>query len=370
MKKALSLLMTVLFIIISILTVPLLTGCGHSAINSANQSDNHLTSSLPGLAGSDDRLSIVTTIFPQYDWVRQILGERLTYVNLTLLLENGVDLHSFQPSVATIAQISACDLLICVGGESESWIYDVLKTAPNENQIVINLIDVLGSSVKAEDLLEGMEPDPAHSHEFEHDGGDTPIYKVEHDDDGDARGSTNANTDEHIWLSLKNAQELCTNISQVIGALDPQFSSTYTDNTQVYNAKLSALDKEFQDLVNNATTDTLLFGDRFPFRYLMEDYGIHSFAAFSGCSTDTEASFETIVFLSGKLDELDLHSVVVTESSDKTLANTIINNSAKKTQDIQVMNSMQAVKKADILSGITYLSIMENNYFALQNALQ
>lgn len=299
-------------------------------------------------AGDSEKLKIVSTIFPEYDWVRQILGDDAEDADLTLLIDNGVDLHSYQPTTEDIVKISTCDVFIYVGGESDAWVEDALKSATNKDMIVIDLLDVLGDLVKEEEAKEGMEQDDDHEQEsFD------PEVEL----------------DEHVWLSLKNAEVLCTYIADKLGELDPENADAYIANAAQYNDKLNDLDGEVRQTVNSAAYKTLLFGDRFPFRYLVDDYGLDYYAAFSGCSAETEASFETIVFLANKVDELGLGSVMVIETSDQAIAKTIIENTKDKNQKILVLNSLQGVTTSDITSGMTYLSVMESNLEVLKEAL-
>jgi len=297
----------------------------------------------------DGRFTVVCTVFPQYDWVRRILGDRADSMDLTLLLSSRIDLHSYQPSVDDIAKISVCDLFIYIGGESDGWAYDALKGTVNKNMIVINLLDTLGNMVKEEEILEGMEDEEPE------------------DDDADEDG---IEYDEHVWLSLRNAQVLCTEIANALASLDSDNAGEYQSNLAAYIAKLQALDEEYKKMVNAAPVRTLLFGDRFPFRYLMDDYGLTPYAAFSGCSAETEASFDTIVFLAGKVDELGLSTVMVTESADQAIARTIIANTKDKNQQILVLDAMQSVTSSDVRNGTTYLSIMESNLNVLKEALR
>ena len=302
-----------------------------------------------GCAPQDDsaasnKLNIVTTIFPAYDWVREILGAETDRAEITTLLDSGVDLHSYQPTVDDIVKISDCDLFLYVGGESDGWVDDALKNAPNKERKVIRLLDVLGDSAKAEETVEGMQEEE-HDHEEE------------------------AEYDEHIWLSLKNAQVLVAAISEALQESDPARKDTYAANAAAYVEKLSALDGEYRAAVDSGKYKTLLFGDRFPFRYLADDYGLDYYAAFPGCSAETEASFETVSFLAGKMDALGLPCVLTIESTQHKIAETIVQNTAQKNQQILTMDSMQAVTANDAASGVSYLSIMEKNLSVLKKAL-
>ncbi|MCL2517792.1 MAG: metal ABC transporter substrate-binding protein [Oscillospiraceae bacterium] len=297
-----------LLIILTLFAVILLAGCTQS--------------------GTNDKINIVCTIFPQYDWVRQIIGEQGDNFDLTLLLNSRIDLHNYQPSVDDIVKISACDLFIYVGGESDEWVDGVLEHATNPDMIVINLLEILGDDALIEE-------------------------------DGDEE-------DEHAWLSLRHAQMFCTAIADALSSLGFETA----DNLIAYIDKLKSLDAEYNTAITVASVKTLLFGDRFPFRYLAEDYGLNYYAAFAGCSAETEASFETIIFLANKADEFNLKTVMVTESSDQAIAKTIINNTAAKNQQILVLDAMQSVTSNDVKNGTTYLSIMENNLNVLKKALR
>lgn len=304
---------------------------------------------LSGCAPQDDsaasnKLNIVTTIFPAYDWVREILGDETDRAEITMLLDSGVDLHSYQPTVDDIVKISDCDLFLYVGGESDGWVDDALKNAPNKERKVIRLLDVLGDSAKAEETVEGMQEEE-HDHEEE------------------------AEYDEHIWLSLKNAQVLVAAISEALQETDPARKDAYAANAAAYAEKLSALDGEYRAAVDSGKYKTLLFGDRFPFRYLADDYGLDYYAAFPGCSAETEASFETVSFLAGKMDALGLPCVLTIEGTQHKIAETIVQNTAQKNQQILTMDSMQAVTANDAASGVSYLSIMEKNLSVLKKAL-
>lgn len=304
---------------------------------------------LSGCAPQDDsaasnKLNIVTTIFPAYDWVGEILGDETDRAEITMLLDSGVDLHSYQPTVDDIVKISDCDLFLYVGGESDGWVEDALKNAPNKDRKVIRLLDVLGDSAKAEETAEGMQEEE-HDHEEE------------------------AEYDEHIWLSLKNAQVLVAAISEALQETDPARKDTYAANAAAYAEKLSALDGEYRAAVDSGKYKTLLFGDRFPFRYLADDYGLDYYAAFPGCSAETEASFETVSFLAGKMDALGLPCVLTIEGTQHKIAETIVQNTAQKNQQVLTMDSMQAVTANDAASGVSYLSIMEKNLSVLKKAL-
>jgi len=329
-----------------LLAAGILTGCGNSKGLDAQAQDmeKDVTSALL----SAEKLNIVCTTFPQYDWVMQILGENQEYADVTYLLKNGVDIHSYQPSAEDMITISDCDLLIYIGGQSEQWIEDALKNSGNKNQKTINMMEFLGERVWEEETVEGMQ-EGEHVHEEESDDtkSDYRLEKVEYD--------------EHVWLSLKNAELICQEISEVLGELDTKHQDVYKENKAVYLEKLENLDSLYQNIVDSASQKTILVADRFPFRYLTEDYDLKYYAAFAGCSAETEASFETVAFLASKVDELELPVVYQIETSDDSLARTVVKNTAQKNQSILTLDSMQSVTEKEIDNGVTYLSIMENN---------
>ena len=525
MKKLISLFLCL------VLMLGVLAGCGKTPAADDNKDTD------------GKKLSIVATIFPAYDWVRQILGERASDVDLTLLLDSGADLHSYQPTADDMVKISNCDMFVYVGGESDEWVKDALANATNKNMVAVNLMDVLGDSVKEEEIVEGMEHDHDHDHEeseahnkevstFEDDqvqdrslkdwagewqsaypyvldgsldkgfahkaesgkmtaeeykayyatgyetelktiaiNGDTntitftdvngktcaspykyvgyyiqdwstgtraAMYRFEavnkasgapafiefndhiiepcqaehfhfrssntgfddiedpenrwptffpadwnaedileafighdHSDDDDHHHEDGeVEYDEHVWLSLKNAAVLCAELANQLSKLDADHQEVYATNATAYIEKLSALDVKYQEAVEAAKVKTVLFGDRFPFRYLVDDYGLSYYAAFVGCSAETEASFETIIFLANKVDQLGLNAVLTIESGDGKIARTIIENTAAKSAQVLQMDSMQSTTAQDVANGATYLGAMEKNLDVLKEALK
>ncbi len=301
-----------------------------------------------GKAGSPntDTLSVVTTIFPEYDWTKNLLGENPGNVDLKLLIGSGVDLHSYQPSAADIMAIENCDMFIYVGGESDAWVEDVLKRSPDENRVVIKLLDVLGGEAKEEEIVEGMEAE-----------------EEEEAEEGEEY-------DEHVWLSLRCAGIFCDAIEEGLVTINPENKETYEKNLAGYRAELEALNGEYESVCENASKKTVLFGDRFPFRYLTDDYGLEYYAAFAGCSAESEASFKTILFLAQKTDECHLPAILTIESSDGRIAQAVRDNTKDGNQEILTMNSMQSVTDSDVKEGVTYLGIMKENLEVLKEALK
>lgn len=539
--------------------VSLFTGCSSANTSTSESSVSEVsvsTAESSNIPGSEP-FSVVCTIFPEYDWVKEILGSHAENVEISYLLDDGVDLHNYQPTADDIVKISTCDLFVYVGGESDEWVEDALAEAANKDMKVINLMDVLGDSAKVEELKEGMQ-ESEHEHDHDHskevstfeddevqdrplsdwegdwqsayplvldgsldeawehksedgkmtaeeykdyytkgyksdysaisihddhikftdnDGNETesdyeytgyyiqnwstgtkaamyrfeavdkesgaPVYiefndhiiepdKAEHfhirmsnesydaivdpegnwptffdaalspeevcdevighdhkDEDKDEdehdheheeaeaeeeheheREEGEEEYDEHVWLSLKNAKVLCTEIEKNIEAIDSANAADYKANLDSYVAKLDELENSFKALVDGSSVKTLVFGDRFPFRYFVDDYGLDYFAAFIGCSAESEASFETIKFLSDKINELDCKTIFTIENSSKDIAEAVISNSGKTDVTIAELNSLQSVSNADISSGTTYLSLMQKNYDVFADVLK
>ena len=321
----------VVFVIALVMAIYGLTGCAKS------KKDN-------------GKIKIVCTIFPEYDWIREIIKGNEDIFDVTMLMANGADLHNFQPTADDIMRISDADIFIYVGGESDKWVADALKEAKNKNMIVMNLMDVLGDRLREEELVEGMEGEEEEEDEEEEEG---PEY------------------DEHVWLSVKNAEIFVKAIEERIASLDKNETRVkkYKENADNYIAKLDELDKKYEAAVEGALFDTVVFGDRFPFRYLVDDYNLNYYAAFIGCSAETEASFKTVTFLAEKVDKLGIDSVMVIETSDQKIAKTIIDNTKTKYQKILVLDSMQAVTAKEANSGKNYYDIMEDNLNILVDAL-
>lgn len=287
-----------------------------------------------------DKISVVADVFAPYDWTKSLISGIEENFDLTLLTDTGTDIHSYQPSAEDIIKLSEADIVIYIGGESDSWVKDALDNAPDLVRQV-NMMDIIGSEVKDEEHIEGMQN--AHSSEPE--------------------------ADEHIWLSLENADKISAEIANALVMADPENRELYLRNASLYSQKLFGLDDRFKETVQNAKYDTLIFADRFPFRYMTDDYQIKYYAAFPGCSAESEASFETVAFLAGKLEDLKLPAVMIADGSSGGLADTVINNTSLKNQKILSLNSMQSVTKNDISGGMTYVSVMEENLNVLQEAL-
>ena len=290
----------------------------------------------------DGTITIVTTIFPEYDWMRNLTAGSEN-IELKLLIDKGVDLHSYQPNVNDIVTISTCDVFIYTGGASDVWVEDVIATAMNEDMLVVDLMEV----------LEQHRALCADDHDHHHEEGEGHDHSA----------------DEHIWLSLINADHICRSLTALLQELDGENSDLYGANFAEYGAQLQALDLRYRETVEAAKHEDILFADRFPFTYLMEDYDLHHHAAYEGCSAETEVSFDTFAHLADTLQTLQLPGVVVMDDSDHRIADTVIAAAEAEGCGVYTMQSMQAVGMRQIKGGTTYLSIMEENLAVLQQVL-
>lgn len=328
----------------SVLTVSAFCGCGASRM--AADSDQK-GESVPQNAANAAAYSIVCTTFPQYDWIRNIIGDDSDKFQLTMLLDQGTDLHSYQPTAEDIAKIADADMFVYVGGESDGWVESALKEATNKDMKVVNMLDALKTAVKVEEVVPGMQAEEGEETE-------------------EGEGPEN---DEHVWLSLRNAVTLTDALSENIQEIDPANKEDYVENAGKYVDKLNDLDGRYALTISKGRRQAILFGDRFPFRYMADDYGLTYYAAFVGCSAESEASFETITFLAQKVDDLKLPVILTIEGADHNIAESIKNATESKNQEILTMNSMQSVTAEDVADGETYLNVMEDNLNVLSQAL-
>lgn len=303
------------------------------------------------------KLSIVTTIFPAYDWVKQVVGDNKN-VEISFLIDKGVDLHSYQASAADIAKITDSDLFVYVGGDSDDWAEDIIKENPNLNYI--NMVDSIGEAALAEELVEGMQDEEEHDNESEEHANEEGEHEEGEHEEGEEE------IDEHVWLSIKNAETIVSAIEAKLAEIDPDNKAEYEKNANDYLAKLDELDKEYKDTLSSIQNKTIIVGDRFPFRYLVNEYGIKYYAAFKGCDAGSEASFETVKFLANKMDELNMTDIFIIDGSKGDLAKTIVDNTKDKNAKVLVLDSMQSTKSSDNAS---YLDIMKKNLEVLKEVL-
>ena len=291
-----------------------------------------------GCRAKNEKITVVCTIFPIYDWVRCVVGDS-DGVDVKLLVSDGADLHSFQPTAKDAINIRTADIIVRVGGVDDGFVNGLLEDGKNTD---LRLMEAEGVT------LRHTSPDSHHSH-----------------DDGHSHP-----TDEHIWLSLKNAIVCVEAICSAISAADPENAHIYRKNTDAYVKELSKLDEEYALTTSAADTPRVIFADRFPFVYLTADYGIEHTAAFEGCSTDAEAGFDTIIELSHRLEEWDISYLCVTEASDKKLYDAICELNKDKQIKLAVLDSMQSVRQSDVATGTTYIGIMKKNLEVLSGIFE
>lgn len=291
---------------------------------------------------SDDRLSVVATIFPQYDFAAQIGGDK---IKLKMLTTPGGESHSYEPTPQDIKAVRDCDIFICAGGESDIWYNTVLKSLNSENVTVISLMECVGDRLKEEEITEGMRGE-------KYTLADSEEEETEYD--------------EHVWTSLINAQIISQKIGDTMSLLDEKNADFYKENTEAYIKSLGELDEKYRAAVEKAENKTLVFGDRFPFRYLFDDYGLNYYAAFPGCSTDSDVSAKTMLFLINKINEEKLPAVYYIEFSARRIADTIADET--KAEPL-LFHSCHTISKSDFENGVTYLSLMEQNLENLKRGL-
>ena len=303
-----------------------------------------------------DKVSVVCTTFPQYDWVMNLLGDAAEEFEVSLLVKNSADIHNYQPSVQDMIAMKEAALFLYVGGESDAWVEDLMKADTTLSDKSVSLVAALGDEVLVEEIVEGMEHDHEHEDGSQHQPGKEHVYDSE-------------TLDEHVWLSLENAEILCQYISGRLQELAPDEAEGIAAKTAEYVSQLHQLDEAYQQMVDESAHNALIFGDRFPFRYLTEDYDLEYYAAFAGCNAEVEAGFDTIIGLAGKVDESKVPCVLVLDGSDRSLAEAILQAAGNSEKEILTLDSMQSVSWEDILQGANYLDIMRANLEVLRKAL-
>ena len=313
----------------------------------------------------DGKLKIVTTIFPQYDFVRAIAGGTGA-VNVRMLLSPGEEVHSYEPTPLDIKEIQNCDLFIYVGAENDVWVDRILENMGDKRPETLRLVDL--TETVAEESVEGMMEEKGHDHEesreeeadHDHEAGH------EHSHSGDSSHEEHEEADEHVWTSPVKAAEITEAIAQKMAELDPANADDYLANAQDYEAKILDLDAQFRQIAENAERKILVFGDRFPIRYFAEEYGLDYFAAFPGCSSESEPSASTLAFLIDKVREEEIPVVFSIEFSNGNIARAI----CESTGAVQrTYNSCHNVTKEQMENGATYVSLMSENLEAVREAL-
>ena len=302
----------------------------------------------------NSKLKVVTTIFPIYDFTRNIAADN---VNLQMIIKPGIEIHSFNTTPADVIDIQNADVFIYIGGESEAWAEKIVSSMDTNNKKIVRLIDY----VKAldEEIVEGMEHDIDHNHEEE-------ANHEEHENHIEESHTHEGVYDEHIWTSPKNAQLMVTAICNALSEIDANNADIYKTNADKYNQELTALDEEIRNAVNSSKRKNIVFGDRFPFRYLAEEYGLEYRAPFTGCSSQVDASPKTIAYLMNYIKDNKIPYLYYIELSNEKIANTLIEQTgAEKLK----LHSGQNVSKEEFNSGVTYLSIMRDNLESLKKGL-
>ena len=337
----------------------MLTGCGMSGQQTEQNGGKEQNTE------ENKKISVVATIFPQYDFVRQIAGDN---VELKMLLKPGEETHSYEPTPQDIIAIQNSDLFIYVGGENDAWVEDILESMPDNGRKTLKLVDCVDTV--EEEHVEGMKEERGHDHEDHDDHDDHDAEHEEDEADHEEHGQEEIHSvheiDEHVWTSPLNAIKIVEQIKEELCEIDPENASDYEENAEAYVAQLNELDQEFQDVVDHSKRKLMIFGDRFPFRYFAEEYGLDYYAAFSGCASDTEPSAATMAFLINKVRDENIKTVLKMELSNENIAKAIAEATNADVKEFYSCHNLTAEQFAD---GETYLSLMEKNVETLREVL-
>ena len=364
-----------LFALIAVLIIPItvLTGCG---TEQPSEQD-------------DGRIRIVTTIFPPYDFARAIAGDE-TKADITMLLSPGEEVHSYEPTPMDIKKIQNSNLFIYVGGENDVWVERILENMGDKRPQTLRLVDL--TDTVAEEIVEGMmeergehehEPEHAedagreheeagvegvgHDHEADHDHGEADDHAhSSHTHSGDSSEEEHEEADEHVWTSPVKAAEITEAIAAKMAEIDSDNAESYLANANAYVKKILEVDAAYREIVDNAERRTIVFGDRFPLRYFAEEYGLEYFAAFPGCSSESEPSASTLAFLIDKVREEQIPVVFSIEFSNGNIARAICESSGAVQR---TFNSCHNVTRAQMENGATYVSLMTENLEPVREAL-
>jgi putative zinc ABC transporter, zinc-binding protein adcA len=297
------------------------------------------------------KYSIVSTSFPGYDFARAVAGDN-TEVSVKMLLKPGAESHSFEPTPQDILTIKNSNLFLYVGGDSDEWVKKVISEIDPKKTKVMKLVDLV--KTKNEEVVEGMQED-------EHDHKDDDDHDHDHD-----HKEEEPEVDEHVWTSLKNAKEITEKILKATLEFDKAEEKKLSENAKNYTDKIVAVDQKIGEMVKTAKRKEIIVGDRFPLRYFVDDYGIKYYAAFPGCSEQTEANVKTVSFLVKKIKEDKIPAVFKIELSNGLIAETLAKETGAKILEIQ---SAHNISEKDFESGVTYVDLMERNLEALKEAL-
>lgn len=305
-----------------------------------------------GINKKSEEVLIVATNFPAYDFARAVAGDK---ADIKMLIKPGVELHDFEPTPSDIIDIKNSELFIYTGGESDGWIENILGDIDTDKTKIFKMMDVV--NVVEEEIVDGMEEEYRYEYGYDN-GGDK--YQHYHDEE-------EIEYDEHVWTSVKNAVKIINSIRDELTEISPENKQVFEENAKKYTNQLADLDLEFQNIVSNGNRKTIIFGDRFPLRYFVDDYGLNYYAAFPGCSEQTEANSRTIAFLVEKIKSENIPVVLKIEMSSGNIAKTIADETGAK---VLTFNAAHNISADDFKSGRTYAEIMKENLTVLEEALK
>ncbi|WP_026505787.1 metal ABC transporter substrate-binding protein [Butyrivibrio sp. NC3005] len=348
----------ILSIIVSILLGAIvLSGCKNSeSANNSNDNGAVLGASKDGVAKDLKSISIVCTNFPEYDFAKQITGDK---GDVTLLLKPGAESHTFEPTPQDIIKIQNCDLFVYVGGDSDEWVDGVLESMDTSKMTVFKLMDQV--DLVEEELVEGMEEEK----EDDDSEKDADSHEEKEQDEGENEEVEN---DEHVWTSPANSMTIVKNMCDAIVSIDKDNADQYRQNAEGYIKKIKNIDDQFKDVIKNAKRKEIIVGDRFPFRYFCDEFGLKYYAAFPGCSTDTQPSAKTIAFLIDKVksDKIPVVFHIELSTSGEQMSKAIAEETGAK---VLLLNAVHNVSQQDMDNGATYVTLMQENVESLKEAL-
>lgn len=310
----------------------------------------------------DGKLQIVVTSFPQYDFARAVAGNN---ADIEMLIKPGVETHSYEPTPDDIQKIQNSDLFIYNGGENDEWVNGILDSLDMSKTRTLKLEDCV--NLIEEDETVGLEGVATHSHDHDHEDEHNHDNEDEHSHDGHEHSTTDIEYDEHVWTSPINAIKIVKEINSVLNQLDKADAYEFDKNAKQYISEINDIDSQIRDIVKHAKRKTLVFGDRFPFKYFVEEYGLNYKAAFPGCSDEMEPSAETVSYLVNFIRQENIPVVLYVELSSQKVANTLASETGVKTM---CLNSAHNLSQKDFENGATYVSIMKENIKTLKAALQ
>lgn len=317
------------------------------------------------------KLKVMTTLFPYYDFARAVIGD-IDDIDLQLLVSPGQDDHSFEPTPKDVVAINQADLFIYNGGSIENWVDTVIDSLDNKKQQQMRMMDAIGQErLLGEEEEDGVFAVSDHDHEHEDSHSHTKDETDEHSQAGNTseqeeHSHADEELDEHIWTSPANAEILVDSICQKLSQMMPEHKVQFRKNADNYIKQIKQLDTKFKNITSKATHKEVIFADKFPIKYFAKEYGLKYYAAFAGCSGDTEPSAKTVAFLIDKVKKNDVKGIFYLELSSTAMADTICQDTGTVAYQF---NSCHNITNEQFKAGVTYVQLMKENAKILEKAL-